>query len=134
MSIWGTPLILNPPDVKPDYSGIYIEQGNISSSTGADSTTSQASRLRTHGYILISDTNQYQINCNIPRVYVYYYNQNQSIIGSGGAWITPLPAIITPPSGAKYMRCVLSKSSGNVSPSDVTSFTVDEMERIINLP
>ena len=134
MSIWGTPLILNPPDAKPDYSGIYIEQGNIASATGEDSTSGQAQRLRTHGYIPISDTNKYQIDCNLHRVYVYYYNQHQSMIGNSGAWITSLPTIVTPSSGAKYIRCVLAQSSGNVSPSDVTYFTIYEMERIINLP
>lgn len=34
MSVWGDPLILGQS--KPDYSGIYIEQGNISSSNGQD--------------------------------------------------------------------------------------------------
>lgn len=128
MSVWGTPLILNPPDLLPDCSNIVIEQGNIASSNGQNSTTSQASRLRTSGYIPIKSTRSYVITCNIARVYIYLYNSSQALAGSSGGWLT-VPAIIDidPSIEAKYMRVVISKTSGNITPSEVTSFIVSEI-------
>ena len=126
MSVWGTPLILNPPDLLPDCSDIMIEQGNISSSNGQNSTTSQASRLRTSGYIPIKSARGYVVTCNIARVYIFFYNSSQTLTGSSGAWLT-VPAIVNSPSETKYMRVVISKTSGNITPSEVTSFTVSEI-------
>lgn len=135
MSIWGTPLVLNTKEPSPDYSQIYIEQGNISSSTGQDSTSSQSSRLRTHSYIPIRDGFRYEFNCNLARVYVYYYAAEYAFMsGQSSGWLTPLPVTVTPPTGAKYMRIVISKTSGSITPSSVTSFTVDEKKLIIDLP
>ena len=131
MSVWGDPLILG--QAKPDYSGATIEQGSISSTDGQNSTASQAARLRTAGYIPIDDTCKYVIDCNILRVYVHYYTASKAFMsGDSVGWLTPLPTTITPPSGAKFMRFVLSNStSGSVSPSSVTYFTVDQ--RVVDL-
>lgn len=131
MSVWGPSLVIGK--AKPDYSDIYIEQGSISSSNGENTQDTSTNRIRTHGYIPISDSYTYQINCNIARVYVYYYDASKTMIGNSGGWLTPLPTTVTPTTNSKYMRMVISKSSGTVSPSNVTYFTVDQIERIIDL-
>lgn len=129
MSVWGNPLIIG--QAKPDYSGATLEQGNIASADGQNYQNTNTNRIRTHGYIPITDADKYTIGCNLYRVYVHYYaSEYVFMTGESVGWITPLPTTITPPSGAKYMRLVLAQSTGDVSPSDVTYFYVDQ--RIID--
>lgn len=128
MSIYGNVVLTGIPYLGAsiwDSTSNPIEQGNISSSTGANSTSSNSQRLRTNGYIPVIGGATYTINCNLYRVYVYFYNSSQGFLsGTGTGWLNPLPSNFTAPSNAAYIRCVIAKSSGSVSPSNVTSFTI----------
>ena len=127
MSVWGKPVIVDARFAPSIYNAAAnpIEQGNIASASGQDTTNNYNTRLRTNGYIAVTEGRAYRIDTNVFRVYCYFYDSTQAFLtGQSVGWVTPLPDNVTVPAGAAYMRMVLAKSTGNITPEDVTRLTI----------
>lgn len=98
------------------YDGIAnpIEQGEIESSNGSDTTST--TRVRTNGVITVSPNTEYTISTNMDRVFVLYYRYG-SYTNQNSEWQTAPYTFITP-SSANQIRVVLDDNNTAVSPSD----------------
>ena len=134
MSVWGKPLIINSEyganGFDPDT--YTIAQGSIATSTGKNTTTNQAYRLRTSGYFPAAG--EYVVDSNFMYVRIYYYEtQTTSGYISASSW-RRTPAIITAPVNAAYARIVMSNSTNGsgtdvkISPSDFEYLTVRQTQ------
>lgn len=91
-----------------------IEQGAISSSNGADTTS--GTRVRTNGYVTVSPSTEYTVSTNMARVFVLYYRYG-SYMNQYSGWQNA-PYTFTVPTGANQIRVVLDNNNASVTPSD----------------
>ena len=98
-------------------------QGNINSSSGANSTSSQSIRIRTNDYYEI-DVPGYGFDIDIPdgfRTYIYYYNTSKKMTGHS-TWVNGNLKITLDqiPANTKYVRFVVSLTANTaLTPSDL---------------
>ena len=99
-----------------------IEQGSITSATGA--STSSNDRVRTNGYIHVKPNTTYTVTGDgVYKAYFHYYGEQSTSGGysNSGSWII-LPATITIPNTANYLRIVFAtQSDGAINPSQVSN-------------
>lgn len=133
----GTPTPTNPVPIMtnngvltayPNLFDSVIEQGNISSNNGGN--TSSSSRCRTSGYIMVVPNKTYTISANIngyvdsaysAGIFVYQYNADESEWITSG-WKKPSGYTFTTMANTTKIRLVFAKSaSANIVPSDITN-------------
>ena len=87
------------PSVSP------IVSGSVSSSTGANSSSS--SRLRTEGYIKVEVGTTYRFDSNMFKIFVIEYGEDQKNIGKSSGWKNT-PFEYTVSEGCAYIRMTLA--------------------------
>lgn len=101
-----------------------IEQGNVTTSTGADAASS--TRLRAKGYIEVKPFSVYKLYSNL-RVLAAQYTESKAAIENTGWKITPL--ILQTATTCKYIRLVLSNTSNSaVSVEDLEYLKIEALE------
>lgn len=117
-------IILNRQNALNIYRvNLSFVQGNISSSSGANSTSSRSIRIRTNDYYEI-DVPGYGFDIDIPdgfRTYIYYYNASKKMTGHS-TWVDGNLKIMLDqiPANTKYVRFVVSLTANTaITPSDL---------------
>ncbi len=94
-----------------------VEQGTITSSTGADG--SSATRLRTKGFVEVKPKTPYCITTNVDRVFVIECAEDQNPIDNSG-WASS-PYLFVTRSDCHYIRITFANSSNS-------AITLDDFE------
>lgn len=129
---WAGSLLTNGGTSIYDPTANPIEQGNISSSTGQNTSTNQDTRIRINGYIPVTGGASYGINCNVFRGYFHFYKADRSFLSGQSVGWYEFPVKLTVPADAAYMRINMSFSSGNIRPGDVRRLEIIQDADVFN--
>ena len=102
-----------------DAVGNPIAQGNISSSSGGNSSSNAAYRVRCSDYTRVDPEAAYTISSNVEYAFVYFYNSEKEYLTHSAWQRTDAGHSFTTPQNAAYMRFVLAHTTASASGSNI---------------
>lgn len=104
-----------------------LVQGNIASSTGQEG--SSTTRLRANGYISVRPDTTYCINATgaATQYFIVEYSDDYQYKNHYSGW-KQLGINYTTDASTKYIRVILAKASGTITPEEVTSVSITKVK------